>query len=331
MESTDRTVSRDDVVAAIAAFPIGIVAGVTGVGGGEYRAPVLLLLLKNVRWTIAANLFAGTVFATSLVILRGALFQPIDTLFLAAVMIIASMPGAYAGALLARRTPARGLKGLLAGILFATALRLLLFPSETPGTFAFGPTQVALGVLTGFGIGAISGLLGVAGGEYRIPALILIFGLPAIAAGTISSLVSLPQQVVAFLKHRQLGQSIQKGLRLALIMGGVGVFGIVLGVELLRRTNDTTVTRSRRAVSAGSPAERRSVRAAPVARIEPGERICCRATSGIARGCRSSTARNARAIARNSLSQVRRPTRSAPSSLNSSSTTASRSSVLLGT
>ena len=238
-----RGVSRSDVAAGIAALPIGVVAGVTGVGGGEYRAPVLLALLRNVRWTIAGNLLAGAMIGLSTAILRGAFSQPLDTLVLAAVMVIASMPGAYCGALVARRTPSKWLKLLLAGILVATSLRLLVFESPVPGPFSFGPAQVALGLLIGFGLGTISGLLGVAGGEYRIPALILIFGLPAIAAGTISSLVSLPQQVVGFLKHRQLGQATRKTLRLAIIMGGVGIAGVGLGVALLRQMTDATVTR----------------------------------------------------------------------------------------
>src|SRR5213594_4122007 len=114
-------------------------------------------------------------------------------------MMVGSLPGAYGGAVLARRTPSKWLKCLLAAILVTTALRLLLFESPSPGPFSFGLEQAVLGLVVGLGIGLTSGLLGVAGGEYRIPALILIFGLPAIVAGTISSLVSLPQQIVGFL------------------------------------------------------------------------------------------------------------------------------------
>src|SRR5947208_13858503 len=95
--SKPRTISRDDLIAGIAALPIGVVAGVTGVGGGEYRAPILLALLRNVRWTIAGNLLAGAMIDLSTAILREAFSQPLYNLLLEASIMIASILGTYCG------------------------------------------------------------------------------------------------------------------------------------------------------------------------------------------------------------------------------------------
>src|SRR5439155_8924816 len=151
--SKARTISRDDLIAGIAALPIGVVAGVTGVGGGEDRAPVLASLLRNVRDTIAGNLLAGVLVGISTALLRGAFVQPLDTMLLAATMVVGSLPGSYGGAILARRTPSKWLRGLLAGILAITALRLLLFDSPTPCFFAFCPVQALLCLWVGLGLG----------------------------------------------------------------------------------------------------------------------------------------------------------------------------------
>ena len=57
-------------VGGLVSLPIGVLSGFTGVGGGEYRAPVLLTLLGRVRWVIAANLLIGFFVAVFNVVFR---------------------------------------------------------------------------------------------------------------------------------------------------------------------------------------------------------------------------------------------------------------------
>lgn len=231
------------MIGGVAAFPIGVLSGFTGVGGGEYRAPVLLTLLRDIRGTIAANLLAGTIVSAVTVGLRGGIALSADLVALAAVMMTSGILGAYCGAVLAARSSARTLKILLAGILFATALRLLFFEIPNSASFALGPNEVVLALPVGFAIGIVSGLLGVAGGEYRIPALILFFGVPAVVAGTVSSLVSLPQQAVGFWKHHRLRVANREAIRIAIVMTLTSAVGVAVGVFLLGRTSDILVTR----------------------------------------------------------------------------------------
>lgn len=231
-----------DIASILAGFPIGILSGFTGVGGGEYRAPVLLALLRDVHRSIASNLLAGVVVSGIVFAFRGGFDLPLDAVGLALLMVASGVPGGYVGAIAAKRTPPRWLKALLAGILIATGLRLILLETHPSDRFVLGAPEAALALAIGFALGVVTGLLGLAGGEYRIPALILIFGLPTILAGTVSSLVAFPQLAVAFEKHRRLGHGGADVVRAGLLMGGSAGAGVVLGVLLLGRAEIALVT-----------------------------------------------------------------------------------------
>jgi uncharacterized membrane protein YfcA len=230
------------IIGSVFGFPIGLLSGFTGVGGGEYRAPVLLALHGRVRWAIATNLLIGVVVATFNVIFRQAWNLSLDYLVLGLLLIPGNLPGAYLGAIVTNRISSKALKLLLAGILVVTGLRLILFEVPAGGIVTFDPLTVSLALVLGFGLGLISGLLGVAAGEYRIPALILFFGVPTVLAGTLSSLASIPGQLMGHLKHRSLGHTGKASFRLAAAMGIASIAGVALGVLVLGRTAESLVT-----------------------------------------------------------------------------------------
>src|SRR5918998_1251130 len=64
---------------------------------------------------------------------------------------------------------------------------------------------IVAGILFGLGIGLVSSLLGVAGGELIIPTLVFALGVGIKTAGTASLLISLPTVAVGVLRHRKLG------------------------------------------------------------------------------------------------------------------------------
>ncbi len=228
---------------SVAGFFIGMLSGFAGVGGGEYRSPVLLVLLRNVRLAIATNLAIGVAVSVTSFGLRGGYSFSTDYLLLALALVATSLPGAYLGTLLTRRVSSRGLKLLLASILLVTGLRFILFETGNGTGFALTPQAVVLALLFGFGLGMISGLLGLAAGEYRIPALVLVFGLSARLAGTVSSLAAIPQQALAYWEHRRLGHTAATANRLGLAMALASIAGVALGILVLGRTSDVLVTK----------------------------------------------------------------------------------------
>jgi len=86
------------------------------------------------------------------------------------------------------------------------------------------------GVLFGLGIGLISSLLGVAGGEVIIPTLIFAYGADIKTAGTASLLISLPTVAVGIVRYAKRGAYDRLALTETVAPMGLGsVIGAVIG------------------------------------------------------------------------------------------------------
>ena len=131
---------------------------------------------------------------------------------------------------------------LLAGVVVG-GWWVLLLPSRPAPTWLAAQTAAAGGlgavvlaatqdaVVFGLGIGLVSSLLGVAGGELIIPTLVFAFGAGIKTAGTASLLISLPTVGVGVLRHRRLGSFTDRSdLTQTVAPMGIGsVIGAVAG------------------------------------------------------------------------------------------------------
>jgi uncharacterized membrane protein YfcA len=217
-------------------FLLGIAAGLIGVGGGEFRIPILLYVLGlSVITAVAVNLLVGLLTVAVSFIRRFQLgLLNTDTINVAMFMSLGSIVGAYLGALLTGKISEKPLKKILAVFLVIIGLKIGLEPfihtPSLPFYLALDALQKnALAILLGLVIGIISGTLGVAGGEFRIPALIYLFGFDIVVAGTASLLVSIPTVAMGFLKHHQMGHTNRSATIIAIIMGVGSVFGALIG------------------------------------------------------------------------------------------------------
>jgi len=219
-------------------FLMGAAAGLIGVGGGEFRIPILLYILGlPVITAIAVNLLIGLL--TVLVsFLRRIQLKPLDgyAINVGLAMSIGSIGGAYLGALLTNKIPEKPLKRILAIFLVIIGLKIGLEPFIQIPFSPFMCTlnlwqETALAILIGIVIGIVSGTLGVAGGEFRIPAFIYLFSFDIVIAGTTSLLVSIPTVAMGFIKHHQMGHTNHGATIIAVIMGIGSVLGALIGAS----------------------------------------------------------------------------------------------------
>lgn len=200
-------------LAFLYAVPIGLLGGLIGLGGAEFRLPVLAGPLRYpARQAVPLNLAVSLVtLAVSLVTRSSTLSLSPVVPFLPAVLALISgaVVTAFFGAALAGRLSNEQLERLILVLLVVIGLALIVegfLPQEIPGLLpAALMWRIVAGILFGLAIGLVSSLLGVAGGELIIPTLVFAFGADIKTAGTASLLVSLPTVIVGIIRYASRG------------------------------------------------------------------------------------------------------------------------------
>ncbi|PWC83166.1 permease [Azospirillum sp. TSH100] len=230
---------------ALAAFAcgavIGTLGGLIGLGGAEFRLP---LLIGAFRFAALDAVVLNK--AMSLVVVAAALPFRAGSVPLGLVavnggvivnLLAGSLLGAWIGAGWAMRMDAARLQRVMAALLVLIAVALL-FGHGLSGEGApllEGPALVVAGCAVGFAIGVVASLLGVAGGELLIPTLVLLFGVDVKLAGSLSLAISLPTMVAGFSRYAR-DRSLALLLRnrgFVLLMAAGSLAGALLGGLLL--------------------------------------------------------------------------------------------------
>src|SRR5215212_5343766 len=232
-------VHRSPVAALLYGAPIGLLGGLIGLGGAEFRLPVLAGVLRYpARRAVALNLAISLVTVVSALLIRGGTLSLAPLLGLLPVvvaMIVGAVSAAYIGTALVHRISERLLERVILVFLVVIGTALIVeafLPQDVPGLLPDAlPARLVAAVLFGLCIGLVSSLLGVAGGELIIPTLVFAFGAGIKTAGTASLLISLPTEVVGVLRHRRLGSSTDRAdlTQTVAPMGAGSVIGAVAG------------------------------------------------------------------------------------------------------
>lgn len=186
---------------------IGTLGGLIGLGGAEFRLP---LLIGAFRFAALEAVILNK--AMSLIVVATALPFRASSVPLGDVaahwpvianLLGGSLLGAWLGAGWATRLKSETLYKVIAVLLVGIAGVLLLgHDASSSGAALFsGVALLVAGLVAGFGIGVVASLLGVAGGELLIPTLVLLFGADVKLAGSLSLAVSLPTMIVGFTRY----------------------------------------------------------------------------------------------------------------------------------
>jgi uncharacterized protein len=229
----------------LGAFAVGVgvgsLGGLIGLGGAEFRLPLLIGLF---RFAALEAVILNK--AASLVVVAAALPSRATTVPLASVaaqwpiilnLLAGSLLGAWFGAGWATRLQSAALYKVIAALLILIAIVLVFGhdPDAAGLQFVTGAALIVAGIIAGFAIGVVASLLGVAGGELLVPTLVLLFGADIKLAGSLSLAVSLPTMLVGFTRYSR-DQSflvIGRNKAFLLAMAAGSIVGTYIGGQLL--------------------------------------------------------------------------------------------------
>lgn len=219
---------------------IGTLGGLIGLGGAEFRLPLLIGLFGfGALEAVILNKAMSLIVVTTALPFRANVIsfsQILEHWHILVTLLSGSLIGAWVGAGWATRIKSQTLYKTISILLVLIAIALLFGHSLDPHqSLINGWPLVVIGAIAGVGIGLVAAVMGVAGGELLIPTIVLLFGVDIKLAGSLSLAVSLPTMLVGFVRYSQ-DQSfkiIRNEWKFVLLMAIGSVIGVYIGGKLL--------------------------------------------------------------------------------------------------
>ncbi|NJK47639.1 sulfite exporter TauE/SafE family protein [Candidatus Gracilibacteria bacterium] len=221
---------------------VGILGGLIGLGGAEFRLPVLVSFFKyHTLQAIIINLIVSLVTVTFSLIFRGGVvgFENVIAHLAIILNILAgSLIGSYVGVGYATRINERQLTQIV--VIFLVFISIILLGHNV--LFSVGSWQlpdllrIIVGFVAGIAIGIFSSMLGVAGGELIIPTIVLLFAIDIKLAGSLSLAISIPTIMMGLFKYKnqQRFKEIKLEQEFIVSMASGSIFGALIGTNLLK-------------------------------------------------------------------------------------------------
>ncbi len=246
---------------------IGIVSGtwgaLIGAGGGFIIVPFLLIFLDNQNPPVPVS--SITAISLAAVCINGISsfigylrLKRID-FKLGLIFLLASIPSAIAGAIFVNKIGNQFFQFLFGGILIAVALYLIFKPKikentlakttglkskiiDSKGTLFTYVTNLKIGTPIIFSFGFLSGMLGIGGGIFNVPAFVILLRIPIEIATATSIFILVGTSLVANITN--LLQGDLSGYYSIVLSICVGSFiGGQIGTKLAKRITSLWIAR----------------------------------------------------------------------------------------
>jgi hypothetical protein len=239
-----------EILLPILGLLIGVLASLTGVGGGAIIVPILSLLYAFTPASAVGTSLAAIVFTA--VAATVTYWRQKRIFFRIGVIVsFATAPGAVIGAYLTEVVSATFLGVAFSVFLMIVAIKILTeitprrrrdkkIDIEIQGSendlFNYKRSRLYLAFALGFVSGVISGLLGVGGGIVLVPLLIFILELDIHVAVATTMFTMIFTALAGVTQHFLLGNV---NFEVALMLGVGSILGTQIGAYLYKRASNT--------------------------------------------------------------------------------------------
>jgi len=210
-------------------FTILVISGVFsmfGKGGGSLYTPVLVMLGMALGAAISTALFLNfvTALTATIVFHRNKL---VDYRF-CLVFLPGTIAGSFLGAVLSNMAPKNILLGIFSVFLYAAGMIMMFSAKEKAGQEVrkLNGRLIVLITVFSFGVGVLSGLIGIGGGLIIFPFLVLYMKYGAQKAAGANSFIVVVSSLVGTIGHFALGQV---DIRFIVVATLACIFGSTVG------------------------------------------------------------------------------------------------------
>ncbi|GAA3739158.1 sulfite exporter TauE/SafE family protein [Leifsonia bigeumensis] len=207
---------------------VGFFSGLFGVGGGIVLVPLLIVVVGFAQRRASGTSLAAVLPTAIAGMIAYAAHGSVDWIaggLLAAGAIVGSLLGTW----LLHHTRQKILRWIFVAFLLVVAVRMLFLVPDRSVDLAFNPWVIAGLVALGLVTGTLSGLLGIGGGVFIVPALMLVFGVGDLVAKGTSLLMMIPTAITGTIANARRGHT---DLTAAAVIGCLSVPASIGGAAL---------------------------------------------------------------------------------------------------